>query len=67
VAVRGDQHWVVRKAVRGRRTVLSLDEVAAESRVEEVARLLGGAAAETASPAAQVAYARELLARAPTS
>jgi DNA repair protein RecN (Recombination protein N) len=67
VAVRGDRHWVVRKAVRGRRTVLSLDEVAAESRVEEVARLLGGAAAEASSPAAQVAYARELLARAPTA
>jgi DNA repair protein RecN (Recombination protein N) len=64
VAVRGERHWVVRKASQGRRTLLAVTEVTEEARVQEVARLLGGEAA-AATPAAQVAYARELLAAAP--
>lgn len=65
VAVRGDRHWVVRKSTQGRRTVLALVEVAGDERVDEVARLLGGADSDARSPAAQLAYARELLARTP--
>lgn len=61
VAVQGDRHWVVRKAARGRRTVLAVAEAAGEERVQEVARLLGGASTGSGPPAAQVAYARELL------
>jgi DNA repair protein RecN (Recombination protein N) len=61
VAVQGARHWVVRKAARGRRTVLAVTEVAGEDRVQEVARLLGGAVGSAGPPAAQVAYARELL------
>ena len=64
VAVRGDRHWVVRKASQGRRTLLAVSEAAGEDRVQEVARLLGGGGA-AATPAAQVAYARELLAAVP--
>jgi len=62
VAVQGGRHWVVRKAPRGRRTVLTVSEAAGEERVLEVARLLGGAAGGQGPVAAQVAYARELLA-----
>lgn len=61
VAVQGSRHWVVRKAARGRRTALEVTEVTGEDRVQEVARLLGGAVGSAAPPAAQVAYARELL------
>ncbi len=64
VAVAGDRHWVVRKATRGKRTVLGVVEVAAEERVDEVARLLGGAAEKKDAAETRVAYARELLARA---
>lgn len=64
VAVAGERHWVVRKATRNRRTALAVTEVAAEERVDEVARLLGGAAGQKDEPQARVAYARELLARA---
>ena len=67
VAVKGERHWVVRKAARGRRTVLAVTEVTAEERVQEVARLLGGSVTSAGPPAAQVAYARELLARPATS
>ena len=67
VAVKGERHWVVRKAVRGRRTVLAVTEVTAEERVQEVARLLGGSVTSAGPPAAQVAYARELLAKPATS
>lgn len=61
VAVQGARHWVVRKAPSGKRTVLAVSEVAGEERVQEVARLLGGAGGSAGTPAAQVAYARELL------
>ncbi|MBK8166223.1 MAG: hypothetical protein IPK64_09690 [bacterium] len=61
VAVQGVRHWVVRKAARGRRTVLAVAEVTGEERVQEVARLLGGSVGSAGSPAAQDAYARELL------
>lgn len=64
VAVAGGRHWVVRKATRAKRTVLSVTEVTAEERVDEVARLLGGAAGKQDAAETRVAYARELLARA---
>jgi DNA repair protein RecN (Recombination protein N) len=64
VAVAGGRHWVVRKATRSKRTALSVTEVTAEERVDEVARLLGGAAGKQDAAETRVAYARELLARA---
>ncbi|MBK7188285.1 MAG: hypothetical protein IPH86_06275 [bacterium] len=62
VAVKGERHWVKRKAARGRRTMLAVTE-------ESGGRRAGGGAAarrqrcQRRPPAAQVAYARELLAK----
>lgn len=64
VAARGDRHLRVGKTVRDGRTSLTVTQVSGEERVEEVARLLGGAEAGDAQR--QRAYARELL-RGPAS
>jgi DNA repair protein RecN (Recombination protein N) len=42
VAACGDQHWVVRKSQAGGRAHSDLQRVAGESRVAEIARMLGG-------------------------
>ncbi len=64
VAVHGQQHWRVAKLVTGGRTALSLRELAGQDRVDEIARQLGGEGWRRGDAAAQLAYARELLAAA---
>jgi DNA repair protein RecN (Recombination protein N) len=57
IAALADHHLAVRKRVEGGRTVTFVDPLAAEARVEEVARMLGGERiTETARQ-----HAREML------
>jgi DNA repair protein RecN (Recombination protein N) len=44
VAARAKHHWRVTKSSRGTKTSLKLDELAGQHRIEEVARMLSGAA-----------------------
>jgi len=67
VAAHGAQHWRVAKFVRHGRTVLELDELGFDDRVEELARQLGGEGWRQADAAAQTDYARQLLAAAARS
>lgn len=56
VAACGDHHFVVSKRTQARRTLSDVQPVAGESRVAEVARMLGGERLATS-----VAHAQELL------
>jgi DNA repair protein RecN (Recombination protein N) len=60
VASYGDHHFRVAKEVRGERTFTRVEALAAEERVEEVARMLAGARTTDLS----LSHARELLAAA---
>ena len=62
MAVFGSQHLMVDKAVTAGRTSLQVRSVAGQARIEEVARLLGGEGYAGGDGAAQLSYARELLA-----
>ena len=57
VAVYGESHLVVSKAVRSGRTLTGITEVSGESRAEEVARMLGGRDLTTVT----LDHAREML------
>ena len=57
VAASGRTHFLIQKATRGRRTVTSVRRLATDERVEELARMMGGASAGTQARAG----ARELL------
>jgi DNA repair protein RecN (Recombination protein N) len=57
IAALGDHHLVVRKQAERGRTRTSVETVQGASRIEEVARMLGG---ETVTEAAR-RHARELL------
>jgi DNA repair protein RecN (Recombination protein N) len=59
VAARGRHHLKVAKATRGDRTTVAVERIEGETRLEEVARLLGGEGAGDA--AGRRAYAAELL------
>jgi DNA repair protein RecN (Recombination protein N) len=61
IASRASVHLAVRKSTEGERTVTTLEPVEGEDRVEEIARMLGGAdRAESART-----HARELLTKEP--
>lgn len=60
IASRADAQFSVRKLVEGSRTVVRLDQVAGDARVEELARMLGGAEDSRAA----MEHAREMLSRA---
>jgi len=62
VAAHGQYHLKVAKAVNDGRTSLTVRPVEAESRVVEIARLLGGEMAGMQSTESQLTYARQLLA-----
>jgi DNA repair protein RecN (Recombination protein N) len=63
IAAAGDTHFRIEKAVRGTRTVTSVSRLDVDGRVEEIARMIGGAATTD-----QVrASARDLLAKTPAS
>lgn len=64
VAVHGQHHWRVVKRVEAGRTVVEVGALAADERVGEIARQLGGEGWRRDDAAAQTAYARELLAAA---
>ena len=57
IAACGRSHFLIEKRVQGRRTVTSVNRLTDEDRVEEIARMMGGAAAG----AKALASARELL------
>ena len=57
IAALGDHHLVVRKSVEGERTRSSVEALSAKARVEELARMLGGATVTKTTRA----HARELL------
>lgn len=59
VAVYGRRHLVVRKAVEGGRTVTTIAPVEGEERVQEIARMLGGADITTVA----LDHARQMLDR----
>ncbi len=62
VAIRGDEHWRVTKAIRGDRTALRMEHIEGEERIRETARLLGGEAIDAIGSESQIDYARQLLA-----
>ncbi len=65
VAARGAAHLKAFKEVVGDRTVLTVGPLNGEERLAEIARLLGGEAAEADDGSgSRVAYAKQLLARA---
>jgi DNA repair protein RecN (Recombination protein N) len=57
IACYGDQHYAVRKSSRAGRTFVKLKELTGEQRVEEIARMLGGAKISASTRA----HAREML------
>ena len=57
IAACGRSHFLIEKRVQGRRTVTSVNRLTPEDRVEEIARMMGGAAAGEKA----LASARELL------
>lgn len=57
IAACGRSHFLIEKRVQGRRTVTSVNRLTAEDRVEEIARMMGGAAAGEKA----LESARELL------
>jgi DNA repair protein RecN (Recombination protein N) len=62
LAVHADQHLAVTKGVEAGRTTLRVSTLAADTRIREIARLLGGEGFGGEDTEAQLAYARELLA-----
>ena len=56
IAARGDRHFAIEKRVEGARTVVNVAQIDGETRVHEIARMLGGAATD-----AVVTHAREML------
>ena len=58
IAVRGHTHFSIAKEIRGDRTIVSVDRLNPEQRVDEIARMLGG----TRRTEAVVQHAREMLA-----
>lgn len=58
VAACADGHFVVAKSLQGRQTVSDVQPVAGESRVSEIARMLGG---ERLAPATSRAHAEAML------
>jgi DNA repair protein RecN (Recombination protein N) len=57
IAACGRTHFLIEKRVQGRRTVTTVDRLSSEDRVEEIARMMGGAAAGEKA----MESARELL------
>ena len=43
IAARGDTHFLIEKSVRGSRTVTRVDRLDSHARIEEIARMIGGA------------------------
>ena len=62
VAVHGQDHWQVIKVVDAGRTTVRLLRLEGEDRVQELARQLGGEGWRQGDDAAQLDYARQLLA-----
>ncbi len=62
VAAMGQGHLQVRKSVHGGRTTVTVEPLDGVRRVDELARLLGGEQGSGENRAAQVAYAKQLLA-----
>jgi len=61
VAAHGRQHWRVLKRVVEGRTVIELEDLDPQQRIEEIARQLGGEGWRHEDAAAQTDYARQLL------
>jgi len=57
IACYGEHHFAVRKATRRGRTTTTLEGLAGESRLDEIARMLGGVNVSTKTRA----HAREML------
>ncbi len=58
IAARGDTHFLIEKSIRGSRTVTRVDRLDPHGRVEEIARMIGGASVTAQTRTS----ARELLA-----
>jgi DNA repair protein RecN (Recombination protein N) len=43
IAARGDAQFLIEKSIRGRRTVTRVERLDQEGRIEEIARMIGGA------------------------
>jgi DNA repair protein RecN (Recombination protein N) len=56
IAARGDTHFFIEKHEQKGRTVVSVDVLENETRVKEIARMLGGDATETV-----LKHAKEML------
>ena len=63
IACYGDYHYVVRKSARKGRTTTAMQELSGKERLEEIARMLGGAKISAKTRA----YAREMLEQAQKS
>ena len=63
IACYGDYHYVVRKSSREGRTTTTMEELSGKERLEEIARMLGGAKISTKTRA----HAREMLEQAQKS
>ena len=63
IACYGDYHYVVRKSARKGRTTTAMQELGGKERLEEIARMLGGAKISAKTRA----HAREMLAQAQKS
>jgi DNA repair protein RecN (Recombination protein N) len=61
VAVHGRDHWRVVKRGHAGRTVIELEDLDADARIEEIARQLGGEGWRDDGEGAQTRYARQLL------
>ena len=57
IACYGEYHYVVRKSARTGRTIAAMKELAEKERVEEIARMLGGAKISAKTRA----HAKEML------
>jgi DNA repair protein RecN (Recombination protein N) len=58
IAARGDAHFLIEKSIRGRRTVTHVERLDQEGRIQEIARMIGGASISEQTRAS----ARELIA-----
>ncbi|HEU5259318.1 MAG TPA: DNA repair protein RecN [Vicinamibacterales bacterium] len=57
IAARGDAHFLIEKSIRGKRTVTRVERLDQEGRIEEIARMIGGASISEQTRAS----ARELI------
>jgi DNA repair protein RecN (Recombination protein N) len=57
IAARGDAQFLIEKSIRGRRTVTQVERLDKEGRIEEIARMIGGASISEQTRAS----ARELI------